>query len=102
MDLQNLLKETEPQASVLQVENLPYREIVDCHIPCCRGVARHCRKHVQDLNMKRGKLYEETVDHTEEEEEEPDYGDFPPPVAPIRGREEKPGPDVNSRWFKYI
>ena len=73
-----------------------------CQNQTYRGVAGHCRKHVQDLNMKRGKLYEETVDETEEEEEEPDYGDFPPPVAPIRGRDEKPGPDVNSRWFKYI
>ena len=68
----------------------------------CRGVAGHCRKHVQDLNMKRGKLYEESVGKTEEEEdEEPDYGEFPPEVVPIRTREEKPGPDVNSKWYKY-
>ena len=52
--------------------------------------------------MKRGKLYEETVEETEEvEEEEPDYGELPPVVAPIKIREEKPGPNVNSRWFKY-
>ena len=72
-----------------------------CHNPFCSGVAGHCRKHVQDLNMKRGKLYEESVGKTEEEEEEPDYGDLPPAVAQISWREEKPGPDVNSRWFKY-
>ena len=52
--------------------------------------------------MKRGKLYEESVGKNEEEEdEEPDYGEFPPEVVPMRTREEKPGPDVNSRWFKY-
>ena len=75
-----------------------------CHNPSYRGVAEHCRKHVQDLNMKRGQLYEESVGkiEEEEEEEEPDYGDLPPAVAQIRGREEKPGPDVNSRWYKYI
>ena len=54
--------------------------------------------------MRRGKLYEESVAGTEqeeEEEEEPDYGDLPPPVAGIRVGEEKPGPNVNSRWYKY-
>ena len=71
--------------------------------PSCRGVAAHCRKHVQDLNMKRGKLYEESARGKEEqEEEEPDYGEMPPAVAQISGSEEKPGPNVNSRWFKYI
>ena len=52
--------------------------------------------------MQRGKLYEESVGKTEEaEDEEPDYGEMPPPVAQISWREKKPGPDVNSRWFKY-
>ena len=72
------------------------------HLQSCRGVAGHCRKHVQDLNMKRGKLYEEAVGKAEEEEdEEPDYGEFPPEVVPMKIREKKPGPDVNSRWYKY-
>ena len=52
--------------------------------------------------MKRGKLYEESARGTEEqEEEEPDYGEMPPAVARISGSEEKPEPNVNSRWFKY-
>ena len=52
--------------------------------------------------MKRGKLYEESARGTEEqEEEEPDYGEMPPAVAQISGGEEKPEPNVNSRWFKY-
>ena len=104
MDLQSLLGETEPQASVFQVGLFSSVVIMSNvrHNPYCSGVASHCRKHVQDLNMQRGKLYEESVGKTEEEEdEEPDYGEMPPPVAQISWREKKPGPDVNSRWFKY-
>ena len=104
VELQGLLRETEPEAGVLQVDNLCQYLRISGQRTSCRGVAAHCRKHVQDLNMKRGQLYEESLGKTEpdEEEEEPDYGDLPPAVADIGGMEEKPRHDVNSRWYKYI